>query len=137
MDSTTTNHVSHSRSEGCFNHTAAGVFLNKHNYPVAHQITIPEALSQAYAHWNAGQAPQAEQLCLRVLQAVPRQPDALHLLGLIAHAYGQLDLAITHLRRGVFGSHYTGNVQQQSCRNVLKRKGCLQKQKVRHDVQLR
>lgn len=54
---------------------------------------------QAYAHWNAGQASQAEQLCLRVLQAVPHQPDALHLLGLIAHAYGKLDLAIDYLRK--------------------------------------
>ena len=76
-----------------------GVFLNNNNYPVAQQLTIPEALNQAYAHWNAGQAPQAEQLCLRVLQVLPQQPDALHLLGLLAHAYGKLDLAIDYLRK--------------------------------------
>jgi tetratricopeptide (TPR) repeat protein len=60
--------------------------------------SIPEALTRAYAHWNAGQADQAEQYCQRVLAEWPGQPDALHLLGLMAHACGNLDLAIAHLR---------------------------------------
>lgn len=54
---------------------------------------------QAYAHWDAGQADQAEIFAQRVLAAWPGQPDALHLLGLMAHAYGNLDLAIDHLRQ--------------------------------------
>ncbi|QNB16913.1 tetratricopeptide repeat protein [Paraburkholderia tropica] len=62
-------------------------------------MNIQEALSKAYAHWNAGQADQAEMLAQRVLAAWPGQPDALHLLGLMAHAYGNLDLAISHLRQ--------------------------------------
>ncbi len=61
-------------------------------------MTIPEALARAHAHWNAGQANQAEQLCQRILAAWPAQPDALHLLGLMAHAYGNLDTAIAHLQ---------------------------------------
>jgi len=61
-------------------------------------MSIPEALGRAHAHWNAGQADQAEQLCQRVLAAWPGQAEALHLLGLMAHAYGNLDLAISHLR---------------------------------------
>lgn len=73
--------------------------MNNNNYPVAQQLTISDALNQAYSHWNAGQAHPAEQLCLRVLQVLPQQPDALHLLGLIAHAYGKLDLAIDYLRK--------------------------------------
>jgi tetratricopeptide (TPR) repeat protein len=60
-------------------------------------LSIQEALSRAHAHWNAGQADQAEQFCQRVLAAWPGQADALHLLGLMAHAYGNLDLAISHL----------------------------------------
>lgn len=68
-------------------------------YLIANQITISSALNQAYAHWNAGQAPPAEQLCLRVLQALPYQPDALHLLGIMAHAYGKLDIAMDFLRQ--------------------------------------
>jgi tetratricopeptide (TPR) repeat protein len=62
-------------------------------------LNIQEALAQAYAHWNAGQADQAELLAQRVLAVWPGQPDALHLLGLMAHAYGNLDLAIAHLRQ--------------------------------------
>lgn len=62
-------------------------------------MSIQEALTRAYAHWNAGQAEQAEMLAQRVLAAWPGQPDALHLLGLMAHAYGNLDLAIVHLRQ--------------------------------------
>lgn len=60
-------------------------------------LTLADALRRAHAHWTAGQAREAEQLCLNVLAAVPGQADALHLLGLIAHAHGQLELAITHL----------------------------------------
>lgn len=60
--------------------------------------SLPDALARAHAHWNAGQAAEAERLCERVLALSPHQPDALHLLGLIAHAYGNLDVAIAHLR---------------------------------------
>jgi tetratricopeptide (TPR) repeat protein len=73
--------------------------LNNNNFPVANQLTISDALSRAYSHWNAGQAPQAEQLCMRVLQVIPQQPDALNLLGVMAHAYGKLDMAVDFLRR--------------------------------------
>lgn len=62
-------------------------------------MQIGEALQRAHAHWNAGQAEQAEQYCQRVLAAWPGQADALHLLGLMAHAYGNLDLAIAHVRQ--------------------------------------
>lgn len=62
-------------------------------------ISIPEVMTQAYAHWNAGQADQAEILCQRILNAWPGQTDALHLLGLIAHAYQHHDLAIGYLRK--------------------------------------
>lgn len=62
-------------------------------------ITIEQALSQANAHWQAGQADQAERLCQQVLAIWPGQADAMHLLGLMAHAYGNLDLAIDHLRQ--------------------------------------
>jgi tetratricopeptide (TPR) repeat protein len=61
------------------------------------RLTLPEALERAHAHWNAGQAQQAQALCRNILDAVPGQSDALHLLGLMAHAYGELDRAIGFL----------------------------------------
>jgi tetratricopeptide (TPR) repeat protein len=68
------------------------------NAPDSGSMSTAEALARAHAHWSAGQADQAGQYCQRVLAAWPGQADALHLLGLMAHAYGNLDLAISHLR---------------------------------------
>ncbi len=67
--------------------------------PQSEDITIEQALQRAHAHWEAGQVDQAQLFCQRVLAVWPGQPDALHLLGLIAHAYGDLALAIQHLRQ--------------------------------------
>ncbi|MGU3496662.1 sulfotransferase [Xanthobacteraceae bacterium A53D] len=67
--------------------------------PPSQDLSIPEALQRASDHWNAGHAEQAEMLCQRVLAAWPGQPDALHILGLMAHAFGNLDLAIQYLRQ--------------------------------------
>ncbi|WP_448662042.1 sulfotransferase [Sphingomonas sp. CJ20] len=61
-------------------------------------ISVEQAIQQAHAHWNAGQVDQAERLCQQVLAMWPGHSDASHLMGLMAHAYGNLDLAIDHLR---------------------------------------
>ncbi len=61
-------------------------------------LTFAQAIALAHSHWQAGQAPQAEVLCRRVLEAAPEHPDAHYLLGLMAHAYGKRDVAIEHLR---------------------------------------
>ncbi|MES2025223.1 MAG: sulfotransferase [Pseudomonadota bacterium] len=76
--------------------STAGV---ENNFSHTSQLSIPEALNRAYTHWNAGQAAEAEKLCQYVLLAWPYQTDAMHLLGLIAHAYGHLDMAVIHLRQ--------------------------------------
>ena len=62
-------------------------------------LDIGQTLARASAHWNAGQADQAEIACQQVLAVWPGQSDALHLMGLMAHAYGNPDLAIEHLRK--------------------------------------
>lgn len=67
--------------------------------PQQQQMSFEEALARAYAHWEAGQADQAEMICQRVLAAWPGQADALHLLGIMAHAFGNLDLALQHVRQ--------------------------------------
>lgn len=61
-------------------------------------LTIEQALAQAHAHWEAGQAGQAVHLCQLILAQFPSQADTLHLLGVIAHASGDLDLAVANLR---------------------------------------
>lgn len=73
--------------------------LNSNSHIVSPQLTIPQALELANAHWNAGQGAQAEQLCLRILQVEPLQADALNLLGLMMHAYGKLDMALDYIRK--------------------------------------
>ncbi len=87
-------------------------------------LSVSAALSQAYAHWNAGQAPEAEQLCLRVLDVAPDQPDARHLLGLMAHAYGLPKVAIEHLRVAcrspLAPASYHGNLAE-----ICRRQGAL------------
>lgn len=67
--------------------------------PPSQTMSLEQALAHAHAHWEAGQADQAERLCQQVLAIWPGQADASHLMGLMAHAYGNLDLAIDHLRR--------------------------------------
>jgi len=63
----------------------------------APDLSVPEAMARAHAHWKAGQAEQAELFCQRVLAAFPGHADALHLLGVMAHAFGNQDLAIAQL----------------------------------------
>ncbi len=55
--------------------------------------TIPETLSQAYRHHQAGNLQQAEQCYRHLLQTNPQHVDALHMLGLLAHQTGRNDIA--------------------------------------------
>jgi tetratricopeptide (TPR) repeat protein len=77
---------------------AGGNAPPKSGAPVG-RVSLEQAMAMAYGHWNAGQAAQAEQLCRQVLAAAPGHADALHLLGLMAHAYDKPDQAIDFLTR--------------------------------------
>ena len=55
---------------------------------------IQQALDLAVQHHTAGRLPEAESLYQQILQADPNQPDALHLLGVIAHQVGKNDIAV-------------------------------------------
>ena len=52
-------------------------------------------------HHQSGSLPQAEMLYKQVLQAAPNQPDALHLLGLIAKQKGDHKTAVQLMRKAL------------------------------------
>jgi predicted O-linked N-acetylglucosamine transferase (SPINDLY family) len=57
-------------------------------------VTKPEALAQAIACHQAGNFTQAEQIYQQILRADPRNVDALHLSGVLAHQRGQDERAL-------------------------------------------
>lgn len=63
--------------------------------------TIPETLAAAVESHRSGRLDAAETQCRQILSADPRQPDALHLLGLIAYQTGRHPLAVDSLRLAV------------------------------------
>lgn len=64
-------------------------------------FSVPHALQTAMMHHQAGNLPQAEMLYKQVLQATPDQPDALHLLGLIAKQKGDHKTAVQLMRKAL------------------------------------
>jgi Tfp pilus assembly protein PilF len=64
--------------------------------PAEQEQTLPiqQALELAIQHHTAGDLPKAEGIYNQIIQAEPNQPDALHLLGVIAHQVGKNDIAI-------------------------------------------
>jgi tetratricopeptide (TPR) repeat protein len=61
-------------------------------------LDIARTIERARAAWQAGRADETEMLCRQVLAVWPGQTDAAYLLGLMAFTYGNLDLAIAHVR---------------------------------------
>ena len=64
--------------------------------------TVSEALAAAIKHHQAGRRQAAEQIYRQILEIDPRQPDATHLLGVIAFETRSLhELAIEHIQRAI------------------------------------
>ena len=57
-------------------------------------LTIQQAIDLGVQHHTAGRLPQAEAIYQQILQSSPKQPIALHLLGVIAHQSGKNDIAV-------------------------------------------
>lgn len=60
----------------------------------AHPIDVSQMLMQGFAHFQAGSLDLTEAACAQVLEALPGQPDALHLQGLVHNARGQHEEAL-------------------------------------------
>jgi predicted O-linked N-acetylglucosamine transferase (SPINDLY family) len=68
---------------------------------VSEPLTVEEALTLARDLTRSGDLTNAAQICVKVLQAVPDQPQALHLLGMTAFQQGRPAEAAELLRRAV------------------------------------
>ncbi len=64
-------------------------------------LNIQQAIDLALQHHNAGRLSQAESIYQQILQSDPNQPDALHLLGVIAHQVGKNDTAVDLITRAI------------------------------------
>jgi tetratricopeptide (TPR) repeat protein len=60
-----------------------------------------KAIAQALQHHRLGQLQTAERIYREVLRVYPNNPDALHLLGLLAHQVGQQETALDLVCRAV------------------------------------
>ena len=56
-------------------------------------MTPQEALDNALDHHQAGRLGQAEAIYRQILSHQPNHPDALHMLGVLAHQMNQNDAA--------------------------------------------
>jgi tetratricopeptide (TPR) repeat protein len=76
--------------------------------------TIPQSLQTAVEHHKAGRRKQAEQAYRQVLEDDPNQPDALHLLGVMAFEAGRNDIALDLISRAIAANgnraEYHGNL---------------------------
>ena len=63
--------------------------------------TLQQALDAAIAEQTAGRLDQAEAIYRQILRVVPDQPDAVHLLGVIAHQRGDHRTAIESIERAI------------------------------------
>ena len=68
---------------------------------VASDAHAAELLQVGLTHQRAGDLTSAESSYRQVLAARPGHPDALHLLGLVAHQRGQHELAVELIRRAI------------------------------------
>jgi tetratricopeptide (TPR) repeat protein len=61
-------------------------------------IDIAKTIERARGAWTARRGDEAEMLCRQVLAVWPGQTDATYLLGLMAYTFGNLELAVAHVR---------------------------------------
>ena len=65
------------------------------------QVTLEQAMQIAFAHQQAGRLAESEIICREILRQYPDDPNAWHLLGLIAFQTANLEIAQTLIRRAI------------------------------------
>jgi tetratricopeptide (TPR) repeat protein len=69
--------------------------------PQAQQQQLAKALHVAHQYQQVGQSAQAEAICHQILQAIPNQADALHLLGVIALHGADIEAAVKYISKAI------------------------------------
>jgi len=64
-------------------------------------LSVPQSMGLAWGRYRAGAREDAEALCVRVLRVAPKNPDALHLLGILAYDAKNHPLAIKLMTEAV------------------------------------
>ncbi|MDP9175147.1 MAG: tetratricopeptide repeat protein [Planctomycetota bacterium] len=64
-------------------------------------MTLPQILEIAVTHHRQGRRAQAEQLYLQILAHRPNDPEALHMLGVLAFDVGKLPIALDLINRAI------------------------------------
>ncbi len=64
-------------------------------------MSVPQVLTLAIQHMEAGRLPEAEKLCRQVIHARPKNPEAHNLLGVILHQKGQTREGIKSLQKAI------------------------------------
>jgi tetratricopeptide (TPR) repeat protein len=64
-------------------------------------VTIPQAMQIGLEHHQVGRLQEAEQIYREVLQVDPNNPDALHLLGVIAHQVEKNNIAVELIEKAI------------------------------------
>ena len=80
---------------------AGGTNLDSHLPSQQQVLTSRQAMDMAVQHFHGGRLSDAENICLRILEAAPDQPAALHLLGVMAHQSGELEGAVEFILRAL------------------------------------
>jgi protein O-GlcNAc transferase len=65
------------------------------------ELTLQQALDLAQEHLRAGNLPEAEALCLKILAAAPDQADPLHVLGVTQFQMQRREEALETIRRAI------------------------------------
>jgi len=74
------------------------------NTPSRPTLTIQQSMELAWAHYKAGAREDARMISVRVLQVARKNPDALHLLGVLAYETNNQAMAINLLTEAVRGA---------------------------------
>ena len=65
------------------------------------QQTVAQAIQVGLEHHQAGRLAEAERIYQRVLEVDPNNPDALHLLGVIAHQVGKNEISLQLIEKAI------------------------------------